>query len=175
MRSIAVLFLMLILASCGSGYMAHDYDKSQDFLAYKTYDFYPEMDTELSDRDHKRLLSITDTIMKSIGYTKSEKPDIYINFKTKIFENFSSNSVGVGVATGGRGINVGIAGSIPIGGPQTFLELVTDFVDVKTNELVWQAITEKEFNPNDSPNAHKHFFQKVIQKVLGKYPPKKKK
>ena len=175
MKQSIILFIGIVLVSCGSTYVAHDYDEKQDFLAYKTYNFYPQMDSGLNDLDQKRLLEVTETAMQEIGYTKSETPDIYINFKTKTIKEPGRNSIGVGVGSGGGGVSIGIGGAIPIGGPLTFLELTTDFVDVKSNELVWQAITEKRFNPNGSPNAHKDFFTKVMKKSLAKYPPQPKK
>ncbi len=174
MKQIVYTLFLVILSSCGSTYVAHDYDEQQDFLAYKTYAFFSEMDTGLSDFDQKRLLAVTDVALQAQGYVKSETPDIYIGFKTAIKEGPTRNSIGVGVGGGSGGVNIGVGGAIPIGGPQTFLELTTDFVDAKKGQLVWQAIAEKRFFVNASPNARTHFFQKIIEKSLIKFPPKKK-
>ncbi len=166
---------MVVLASCGVTNVVHDYDEQQDFSIYKTYDFYPEMESGLNDLDLKRLLEVTEAAMQARGFIRSETPDIYINFKSATAKEPSRNSVGVGVGSGGRGVNIGIGGAIPIGGPQTYLELTTDFVDVKRDELVWQAIAQKQFNPNASPNTKTDFFYRIIEKSLVKYPPKRKK
>lgn len=175
MKYITLLLLLLLLTSCGTIYTAHDYDEKQDFLIYKSYDFYPEMDSGLNDLDQKRLLKEIEIAMQNKGLVKSETPDIFINFKTAITKKASRNSIGVGVGSGGGGIGIGVGGSIPIGGPETYLELTTDFIDVKRNELVWQAIAEKRFRSNASPDVHSAFFQKIIEKSLSEYPPKKKK
>ncbi|MEW7289296.1 DUF4136 domain-containing protein [Aquimarina sp. 2304DJ70-9] len=174
MKQIVYTLFLVILSSCGSTYVAHDYDEQQDFLVYKTYAFFSEMDSGLSDFDQKRLLAATETALQAQGYTKSETPDIYIDFKTIVKEGSSRNSIGVGVGSGGGGVNIGIGGAIPIGGPQTFLELTTDFVDAKKGQLIWQAIAEKRFYVNASPDGRSNFFQKIIEKSLAKFPPKKK-
>ncbi len=173
MRHLILLFLAFILVSCGGAYVVHDYDEKQDFLEYKTYAFYPEMVSGLSDLDQKRLLMVTENEMKAKGFIKSEAPDIYINFKTSSSEKASTNTIGVGVGSGGGGINIGLGGAIPVGGSQTILELTIDFIDVKKDALVWQAITERRFHPNASPNTRTNFFQQIIKKSMNKYPPKK--
>ncbi|WP_103068850.1 DUF4136 domain-containing protein [Aquimarina sediminis] len=175
MKYVVLLVMLIVLISCGVVPTVYDYDEQQDFSVYKTYGFYPEMSSELNELNQKRLLKVTETIMHTKGLTRSNTPDIYINFKTIMSRTPSRNSIGVGVGSGGRGVNIGIGGSIPIGGPETYLELTIDFVDVERDELVWQAIVEKRFYPNASPEAHTSFFQKIIEKSLSKYPPKKRK
>ncbi len=175
MRSITFLILILLFCSCGSTYVVHDYDEEQDFSIYKTYNFYPEMDSGLSELDQKRLLLVTEPLMQTKGFTRSETPEIYINFKSVVTKEASGNTIGVGLGGGGgRGVNIGIGGNVPIGS-NTYLELTIDFVDVNKDELVWQAIAKKQFHPNASPNTKTDVFQKVIKKSLDKYPPEKKK
>ncbi|WP_109851147.1 DUF4136 domain-containing protein [Aquimarina sp. AU58] len=174
MKHAGLFFFLVLLISCGVTHTIYDYDEQQDFSIYKTYAFYPEMSSGLNDLDQKRLLMVAETVMQSKGFTKSETPDIYMNFKTIINKAPSRNSIGVGVGSGSGGVSIGVGGSIPIGGPETFLELTIDFVDVKKDELVWQAIAEKRFYPNASPDARTNFFQKIIEKSLVKYPPKHK-
>ncbi|WP_025665897.1 DUF4136 domain-containing protein [Aquimarina megaterium] len=174
MKHAGLFFFLVLLISCGVTHTIYDYDEQQDFSIYKTYAFYPEMNSGLNDLDQKRLLMVTETVMKSKGFTKSETPDIHMNFKAIMNKTPSRNSIGVGVGSGSGGVSIGVGGSIPIGGPETFLELTIDFVDVKKDELVWQAIAERRFYPNASPDVRTNFFQKIIEKSLVKYPPKNK-
>lgn len=171
MNYIRLGVVLLLLASCGTTRVVHDYDEQQDFSVYKTFDFYPEMQSGLNELDQNRLLRVTEQTMVDRGFTKSDNPDIYINFKTTTFKEASQNSIGVGVGTGGNGVGIGVGGSIPIGRPQIFLELTVDFVDVKKDALVWQAIANKRYNPNASPNTKTYFFQAVLEKSFSKYPP----
>ncbi len=176
MRQIAFSLLIVLSTSCGTVNIVYDYDEQQDFASYQTYAFFPEMNSGLSDIDQKRLLSATEAAMKTKGLIKSETPDIYVNFETVFTKEASNSNLGVGLGGGGgRGVNVGVGGNIPIGGPQTYLELTFDFVDVKKDALVWQAITRKRFYTNSSPEKRTLFFQRLVEKSLAKYPPQKKK
>jgi len=173
MKQTVFLFFLLALASCGGTYVVHDYDEQQDFSQYKTYAFFSEINSGLTELDHKRLIAVTEAAMQAKGFAKSETPDIYIDFKTAIKNGPSRNSIGVGVGSGGGGVNIGIGGAIPIGGPQTFLELTTEFLDAKKGQLIWQSIAEKRFFTNASPDGRTQFFQKIIEKSFGEFPPKK--
>ncbi|GAA4275148.1 DUF4136 domain-containing protein [Aquimarina gracilis] len=154
--------------------MIHDYDEKQDFSIYKTFNFYPEMNSGLSELDQKRLLLVTESFMQTEGFARSETPGIYINFTSQITKEASGNTIGVGLGGGGGGgVNVGIGGNIPIGS-NTYLELTMDFVDVTKDELVWQAIVKSKFHQNASPNTKTELFHRMIKKSLDKYPPEKK-
>ncbi len=173
MKQMIFLFFALVFSSCGSTNVVLDYDEQQNFAVYKTYAFFSEMDSGLSSFDQKRLLAATEATLTAKGYIKSENPDIYIDFKTAVIQEPSSNNVGVGVGSGGNGVNIGFGGAIPIGGPQSFLELTTDFVDARKGQLVFQAIAEKRFRINATPESRTEFFQKIVDKSLAKYPPAK--
>ena len=164
----------LFLCSCTTTTAVLDYDEQQDFSIYKSYNYFPEMKTELNELDQKRLVAVADSLMIAKGFTKLEHPDLYINFKTQSHFEASNSSIGVGVGSGG-GVNIGLGGAIPLGGPQKFLKITTDFVDVNRDELVWQVITERRFPENGIPADRESFFEKVVSKSLTHYPPKKKK
>lgn len=175
MKPIPLLVLIALFCSCGSAYVVHDYDEEQDFSIYRTYNFYPEMNSGLSELDKNRLVAITDSYMQTKGFTRSGTPEIYINFKSRVTKEASGNSIGVGIGGGGgSGVNIGVGGNIPIGS-NTYLELVIDFVDTKKDALVWQASTKKQFSPNASPNTKIYIFKKIIEKSLAKFPPEIKK
>lgn len=173
MKHIVFSFIVIMLTSCKVANTVYDYDEQQDFLIYKTYNFSPELHSGLSDLDHKRLIAATEVAMQNKGFVKSEHPDVYVNFKTVFSETPSRNRVGIGVGGGSRGMSIGVGSSIPIGGPELTLELTLDLIDVKKNELVWQAVTERRFRLNASPDKRTDFFQETIEKVFVKYPPEK--
>jgi len=50
-----------------------------------------------------------------------------------------------------------------------------DFVDVSKDELVWQAEVDDVQNSSYTPENRSNFFYVMMEKVLSKYPPKKKK
>ena len=51
-------------------------------------------------------------------------------------------------------------------------ELVIEFVDDSKTEMFWQAISESNYNPNDTPEKREERFHKVVEKIFSTYPPK---
>ena len=98
------LLLLFIMGSCSSVRVASDYDKKADFSKYKTYAFFKTgIDkVEISDLDKKRILRSIEEAMNAKGFTKSETPDLLINFFTKSTEqvNVNNNSWGYGFGGG---------------------------------------------------------------------------
>ena len=64
MRNIWILLVVLCAISCSTVRVNYDFDKSVDFTNYSTYNYYPEMETGLSDLDSKRLFNAIDSTMQ---------------------------------------------------------------------------------------------------------------
>jgi hypothetical protein len=143
-----------------------------DFRHYKTYNYYSNVDTGLSELDSKRFMKVLDNEMKINGFSLSETPDFYINIKSQEFQGVQQNTVGVGIGSTGRNFGGGLSMGIPIGQPTINREIIIDFVDESKVGLFWQAITETNYNPNDSPERKEERFKALVQKVLSGYPPK---
>jgi len=171
MKKIILILLFIPLISCTSSRVSYDYDTKKDFSSYKTYNYYPKLKTGLSDLDNKRLLSATDSIMKGKGFQLSDTPQLYVNFKSKQYQTPTNNRIGIGIGNG----PIGIGGSIPLGGPDQHIQLTMDFVDVSKDELIWQAEIDDVQNSTYTPENRTNFFYVMIEKVLNKYPPRKKK
>lgn len=171
MNYLLSLLTFVFILSCVGPRVAYDYDTQKDFSTYKTYNYYPELDTGLSDLDNKRLFIATDSILKSKGFTLAEAPQLYINFKSKQYQTPTNNRLGIGIGNG----PIGIGGSIPFGGPDQHIQLTMDFVDVSKDELIWQAEVDDVQNSRYTPKNRASFFYVMMEKVLAKYPPKVKK
>ena len=168
MKYIGFIFLILIIASCGATRVHYDYDEAVDFSAYSTFGYYSDMDTGLSQLDEKRLMNAMDATLQSKGFLFSEEPDMFVNVQSAILRGQSSNSVGVGLGGGNGGIAVGL----PVGGPKLLRELIIDFVDVKRDVLLWQALSESPFKEGDTPMVKQQKMKELITKIFEKYPPK---
>lgn len=172
MRSILALFLIMFITSCAPIYVNYDYEKTVDFGHYKTYNYYSNVETGLSELDSKRFMKVLDNEMKIKGFSLSETPDFYINIKSQEFQGVQQNTVGVGIGSTGRNFGGGLSMGIPIGQPKINREIIIDFVDEIKVGLFWQAVTETNYNPNDSPERKEERFKALVQKVLSGYPPK---
>jgi hypothetical protein len=74
---------------------------------------------------------------------------------------------------------VGRAGTINVGGgkskPREKTEgtLVLDFLDAKTQSLVWRATASAAVEPKGTPEEQQMRINKVIAEMLVQFPPKK--
>lgn len=166
MKYILYTFLIFIFG-CSSSNVKYDYDTQQDFSTYKTYNFYPELETGLSELDDKRLLNATDSILQIKGLVKSETPDLHVNFKSNTYQARSNTNFGVGVGVGRGPVNVG--GSFPLNGQQQRIQLIVDLIDTKTNALVWQAEIDDTQNSKQTPETRTSFFRIMLQKVFKEF------
>ena len=170
------LLLILLVVSCSSVNVYNDYDKKVDFTQFKTFAFYkPGVDkVEISDLDKKRILKSIEAEMLAKGFTKSENPDLLINFFTKSREqvdvNAFNNSWGYGY---GYGWNPYIWG-----GNRTTVRTTTqgtlfiDLIDAKKKEMVWQGEGQGEIFKNQ--NNKEERIGEFVKEILKQYPPQKK-
>ena len=173
MRTIKFILLALLLVSCGT-VVNYDYEKSTDFSKYKTYDYFDDMETGLSQLDNKRIMRSIDAKLATMGLTRSDNPDFYIDIQSQDVMNRNNSSVGVGAGGGGRGGFGGVSVGIPLGGNHNTRQIVIDFVDKAQNEkLFWQAVSESTYKPNASPEKREETFARLIEKIFSGYPPKK--
>lgn len=167
---------MLCVVSCAPIKVSYDFEKSIDFSKYKTFNYYTDLNSGLSELDTKRLKRSLDEGLQAKGMTKSNAPDLFINIQSKAFYNDNSGSVGVGVGgSSGGSVGGGVSVGFPIGQSQANREIIFDFIDENGVGLIWQAISQSNFNPNATPNQREGMLKAVIDKVLSFYPPPKKK
>ena len=170
------LLLIFLVVSCSSVNVYNDYDKKVDFKQFKTFAFYkPGVDkVEISDLDKKRILKSIEVEMLAKGFTKSENPDLLVNFFTKSREqvdvNAFNNSWGYGY---GYGWNPYIWG-----GNRTTVRTTTqgtlfiDLIDAKKKEMVWQGEGQGEIFKNQ--NNKEERIGEFVKEILKQYPPQKK-
>jgi hypothetical protein len=170
MKSIlGVLIVLFLFMSCGT-VVNYDYEKTTDFLKYKTYNYFDDMKTGLSDLDNKRLIRAIDTKLKTMGLTRSYNADFRIDIQTQDIQNRTNSNVGVGLGGGGFG---GVSVGVPLGGNQNTRELVIEFVDDTKGGMFWQAVSESSYQPNSTPEKREAKFVALLDKIFAAYPPKK--
>ena len=172
MKPIKTFLLLLFVASCAPIYVNYDYEKQHDFTKYKTYNYYSDLETGLSELDTKRLLYVMDEALKAKGFTLSSTPDFFINITSSEFQENRNSTVGVGVGGGGRNVGGGISIGIPIGQQNVNRKIIFDFIDENGIGLFWQAVSESSFNPNAKPEQRESRLKAIADKVLAGYPPK---
>ena len=164
---------LLFLISCGTT-VGIDYDEAIDFSKYTTYNYYPSVDSGLNELDDKRIMHVADSLLQLRGFTKSETPQLYINFYANESLSNSRNTIGIGVGSGGRNGGIGVSGGIPIGGSVVDQQFTIDFIDVSKDNLVWQAVADATYKEKATPQQKERHYVMVLRKILAKYPPNKK-
>ncbi|WP_420572306.1 DUF4136 domain-containing protein [Kordia sp.] len=172
MKYLGTLLLLILFVGCTAPRVVYDYDRNTSFETYKTYNFYPDIKTGLSDLDNKRLFRQADSILQSRGFVRTATPDFYINIEASAFQPDQNGGVGVGVGGGGRNVGGGISIGLPVGSKHN-QQLVFDFVDVRKDELYWQAIAEGYYKEKATPEEREAYFRMIILKILKGYPIKK--
>ncbi len=161
-----------VVFSCNAIRVNYDYDKGVDFSNYTTYNYYPDLQTGLSELDTKRLLNAVDAEMEAKGIQLTEEPDFFINIESNSFQKPGNNSVGVGLGGGGRNVGGGVSVGIPVGRPNMQRRIRFDFVDNEKDMLFWQAVSQSAFKENVSPEVRDEKLRALVAKVFAKYPPK---
>ena len=173
MKRIFLLFSVLLLVSCSPVRVTFDYEKNANFNNYKTYNYYDDMKSGMSELDTKRLINALDAAFQAKGFSKSEYPDFFVDIGSTEFQQQSNSNMVVGAGTGGGNVGGGISLGIPVGQPKLSREIVIEFVDEKGIGLFWQAISETNYNPKASPEKREAQFSAIAMKVLEGYPPGK--
>ncbi|MCM8567785.1 DUF4136 domain-containing protein [Gramella jeungdoensis] len=173
MRLLKYSFFLLLLTACNSPRAVYDYDQQVNFSNYSNYALFPEFQSGLSQLDEGRLIESLKKEMQVKGFSESQDPGIYVNVYTERFEQDNRSRVGVGIGGGGGNVGVGVSGGIPVGQMDTYMKLTFDFIDVEKDTLIWQAVVESPFNINADPQERQERFDKIVEKALEGYPPKK--
>ena len=173
MRFLKATILALLIVSCAPIRVNYDYDKTTNFNNYKTYQYYADMETGLSELDTKRLLNAIDAKMETKGFSISETPDFFIDIKSEEYQAPQRQSMGVGLGGGGRNVGGGISIGLPIGQANVNRQITIDFVDENKKQLFWQAISESSFNPKGTPEKRETRLIAIVEKVLSGYPSEK--
>jgi len=169
--------LLIILLGCSPLQVNYDYDTATNFDSLKTFTWLPATGNAASDELLvKKIRNAIDNELQAKGRAEAPgNPDFMIamQFSGKTIQG---GSVGVGASVG---IPVGRAGSINVGGgkskPVEKLEgtLVLDFIDAKTQGLVWRATAVQAVRGKDDPEGQQRRVNEVIAEMLSQFPPKK--
>ena len=153
--------------------MDYDYDPGTDFSSYKTYNYYPDMQTGLSELDTRRLLSALDSVLLSKGFRTSEEPDFLVNIESREYQLPRNSSVGVGLGGGGGNVGGGVSIGLPIGQSGREREILFDFIDSQRDFLFWQAVSSGSYRENATPPERERQMREIVVRVMSKYPPRK--
>ena len=173
MKNLIYLLIIVLITSCASIRVSHDYDRAIDFSQFKTYNYYSDLQSGLSELDERRLVDQLDAYLPQIGLTKSESPDVMIDFHSKETAQINNSNVGVGVGGGGGNVGGGITIGMPVGRSDIQRQIIFQIVDDGGRGVVWEALTESGYNINSTPDRREAQFKAIVEKAFSQYPPQK--
>jgi hypothetical protein len=182
---LVILAIIFGLAGCSSGAkIRSDFDHSQDFSAYKTWNFIADAGPDYVGYESLftgYMLTAITLEMDKRGYVKSDNPDLLANFnvmiqdKTKVTTSPSSGGYyGYrGSPYGGYG---GYGGWGGYGyGTQTHVSQYTegtfniDLIDAAKHQLVWEAVGVGRINDKLRENLEQT-VREGVPKFFANYP-----
>ncbi|MFT7442801.1 MAG: hypothetical protein ACI9Q3_001178 [Maribacter sp.] len=164
MKNLKYLFLFLLMG-CSSSKVITDFDNTINFSDFKTFSFYEDVGQGLNELDVNRVTSAIKLEMKQRTFQEVENPDFFINVTSKISENPNKNLIGIGLGNGG----FGLSGGIPIGGKKLNEEFVIEFVNAKTDQVIWEGILNSTIKEKRTPEQKEFHFNEIIKKILDTY------
>jgi hypothetical protein len=176
-----LLFTVIIAASCSTIKVTSDFDGTTQFASYKTYAFTPEaLSLPVNDLNQKRVIEAVETQLAAKGFTKSEKPDVFININIKAKEVQTATATSTPGYYGygyGYGYRYGYGGgySSTTVNYDSYLEgtLFVDIIDVSKLQLVWQGRAVATIDEDATQKKREQNINYAVKKIFSQYPPKK--
>jgi len=170
----------ILLAGCASGPdIRADYDRAADFGKYRTYGFVAQAGTDTGDfksLSTQILQNAAARQMESRGYTRSDNPDLAINFKGKLEEKVDVDSTpapyyGPGWGYGGwYGAPYGGYGGTQVTTRRYNVgTLVMDVVDREKRQVVFQGGVEGVVTKEMLQNREAA-LNRAVEHIFSKYP-----
>ncbi len=173
---------IIALGGCASGpNIIYDYDHNADFSSYQTYNFMQGAGPDTGDYQSFFTRYMIDAItieMEKRGYTKSDNPDLLVNFnailqdKTKVTQSSAPMTGGYYGYRGGHysgwGVGYGYATETHVS-QYTEGTFNIDLVDNAKNQLVWEAIGVGKVTEDALENLEQGFKEGVPRFFAG-YP-----
>jgi len=170
LKYILTLFLTFLLLSCNTT-MDVQYDKTIDISSYKTYSFYPTIDSNLPEEETKRVLQIIALELYKQGYKKSETPDFYVNFfvdENSLYRPISSEEK--------KKLNYTASKKEKADTSRIYLETIAidqflylDIVDVKNDQLAWNVVIKGSMEEPITDERLFQYYSERIEKAFKKF------
>jgi Domain of unknown function (DUF4136) len=169
-----------LLAGCASGPTVQaDYDKAADFGRFRTYGFVAQVGPDSTEFKSLALQSMQASAARQMelrGYTRSDTPDLVINFKGKMEEKTDIESVpapyyGPGWGYGGwYGAPYGGWGGQQVTTRRYHVgTLVMDIVDREKRQAVYQSSVEGVVS-KEMMNNREASIDAAVTKLFARYP-----
>ena len=181
-NSLALIITIAFLGGCASGPdILYDYDRSADFSAYTTYNFFENAGPDTGDYQSffsQYMIEAIALEMEKRGYTRADNPDLLVNFNANLADKTKITTSSVPVSGGYYGYRGGYYGGWGTGygyATDTHVSQYTegtfniDIVDNTKRQLVWEAVGVGRVSDELQENLYERIMEGVPKFFAG-YP-----
>lgn len=173
--SLILAVSMIWIVGCSTIYgVSHDYNENYDFSKARAYNWAPlKSDGEIKTETLNLVKSAVNSGLQEKGLQLSEnEPDFFIvpyaGTKKKVME--VQPGPDVRNSWGYSGPYYGA----PSGYEYEVGKLTLDFVDRKSNHLIWRGVAKADLDTiSDTPGKKQQLIEEAVEKILQKFPPTK--
>ena len=173
---------LLLLTACSGYSVKTDYDRSTNYAAYKTFDWYAAsqrakaqargMENPIMDR---RVHGAVEKELMAKGYKleTAAEPDFLVTYYPVYRDRKLRTSTSIGTGFGRRwGYGVGLRFSSSDVRHYKEGTIVVEIVDGRSNQLVWQAVAEGALTGLDHPEEAEAQVARAVKDLLDRFPPR---
>lgn len=178
-KPVALLIVMLLMASCSSITVNTDFDSQANFGSYKTYAWIEKPIAEAGDADaaqrmnallDKKIKSAVDAQLATKGMTPAaENPDVLLIYHMGVDRKVEVQNWGYMYPQypygGWRG------GRVDVYDYKTGT-MILDIIDAQAHQLVWRGTATKTIDQTARPEEREANLNAIMVKLFAKYPPK---
>lgn len=181
-RLVFVALMSVGISACSSsGSLRSDYDDSADFSQYRTYNYFDDAGRnpdQYQSLFSQYMIEAIDKEMQSRGYTRSDNPDLLVNFNAQLQDKTKvTTSPSMGMTGGYYGYRGGFYDPwMGYGyGTDTHVSQYTegtyniDLVDPNTKKLVWEAVGVGKLTEDKLANM-KQLIAEGVPRYFALYP-----
>lgn len=174
-QGVFMVCVVLLAAGCSSVRVSHDFDSQVNFADLRTYSWMaaPESPSETIQKELEKNTLVEGRVKRAVNEQLAAKglretaqdPDFLVAFHTGVQDKTDIQSWGYGYGYWGmRG-----------GGVSTINyqegTLILDFIDPKTENLIWRGVGKKVVSERTRPEKSEKEISNAVEKILKKYPP----
>jgi hypothetical protein len=170
MPRLAAVAALLVLASCSTLKVSHDYDTRFDFSSFETYAWLPATaNVDISGLTIRRIHEAVDRVLAAKGYRPTDDaPDFRVAIHASVEKKFTVTDTGYSMAHSrywGYPYSTVHVDSYDQG------TLVIDIIDAASNAAVWRGVATRAVSRQSSPEYREARINEAVTAVLEPFPP----